>query len=84
VRAFRSIEAHTDLSGGLHFLASKEPLAIASGAVLAAHLPPAAVRDLVEWGPASRAEDIFNSVLSGEVPLERIIAIAPRVPALNG
>jgi spermidine synthase len=83
VRAFRSIEAHTDLSGGLHFLASKEPLAITSGAVLAARLPLAAARDLVEWGPASTAEDMFNSMLSGEVPLESIIALAPRVPALT-
>ena len=83
VRAFQSIEAHTDLSGGLHFLASREPLTIANGSVLAGRLPASAALDLVEWGPASTAEDQFSSLLRGEVPIDTLIAAASRVPTLT-
>ena len=78
VRAFRSVEGW-----GLHFLASDSPIPPYSSADLASHLPPAAVADLVEWGPGSTAQEQFARVLKQEVPLEQIIARAPDIPALR-
>ncbi|HQT93977.1 MAG TPA: hypothetical protein PK435_05035 [Thermoanaerobaculaceae bacterium] len=78
VRVFGSLEGW-----GLHFLASMEPIPPASGAELARRMPPAAVRDLLEWGPASTAEAEFNLVLAREVPLADILSCAPGVAALE-
>jgi spermidine synthase len=78
VRAFQSIEGW-----GLHFLASLQPLTIVRGSVLASRLPRSAALDLVEWGPKLTAVDQFEAVLRREVPLNSLIAKAPRVPALR-
>jgi predicted membrane-bound spermidine synthase len=78
VRVFRSIEGW-----GYHFLASKSPLPSPSAALLASRLPPAAVRDLLEWGPASTAEQQFAGVLNQELSLDGLIALDPGVPALQ-
>ncbi|MGA9979864.1 MAG: fused MFS/spermidine synthase, partial [Candidatus Sulfotelmatobacter sp.] len=78
VRVFRSIEGW-----GYHFLASQSPLPSLSAAVLASRLPPAAVADLLEWGPASTAEQQFAEVLNQELSLDSLIALDPAVPALQ-
>ena len=78
VRVFRSVE-----NWGFHLLASDSPIPSFSAATLASHLPAAAAADLIEWGPASTAEDQFARVLKQEVPLDEIIATAPNVPALQ-
>ncbi len=78
VRVFGSMEGW-----GLHFLASMEPIPPASGAELAARMPAAAVRDLLEWGPASTAAAEFDLVLAREVPLTDILRYAPGVAALS-
>jgi hypothetical protein len=87
-RAFREEFAHAQgflsVEGwGLHLLGSGAPMAPASAAVLAGRLSPEAARDLVEWGPAATAADQFSLVLDRQVPLEAVLAGAPRVPALR-
>ena len=52
VRAFGSMEGW-----GTHFLASKTPIPLLTASELAKKLPAAAATDLLEWGPASTAED---------------------------
>jgi hypothetical protein len=78
VRAFQSVEGW-----GYHLIASKHPVQIPPAPVLAARLPPAAVQDLLEWGPAPTAEDQFEAVLKAEAPIEQIFELARRAPALQ-
>ncbi len=78
VRVFRSIEGW-----GFHFLSSMNPIPVTPGSVLASRLPPDAIADLLEWGPALTAEQQFSLVLERELPLETLIAVAPDVPALQ-
>ena len=78
VRAFRSIEGW-----GCHFLASNSQLPPLSAADLAGRLPPAAVADLLEWGPAPTAEQQFAGVLNQELSLDSLMAEDPGVPALQ-
>jgi spermidine synthase len=77
-RAFQSMEGW-----GLHFLASLQPLTTVRASVLASRLPRSAALDLVEWGPKLTAVEQFETVLRREVPLDSLIAKAPRVPALT-
>lgn len=77
VRVFHSVQGW-----GNHFLASTSPLTLASAAVLASRLPPAAVSDLLEFGPAKSAEQQF--ALVSEFPVDSLIRRAPgNVPALQ-
>ena len=46
-------------------------------------MPAKAAQDLIEWGPESSAEQQFSILLSRELPLDQIIARAPRIPALE-
>lgn len=78
VLVFRSIEGV-----GLHFLASFQPLRRRTGAELAERLPPAAVRDLLEWGPASTAPVQFQTVLDRESSLQALVRLAPDAPMLT-
>jgi spermidine synthase len=78
VRVFHSIEGW-----GYHFLASQSPLPSPSAATLASHMPPAAVADLIEWGPAPNAEQQFAGVLNQELSLDGLIEQDPGVPALQ-
>ena len=68
---------------GTHFLASMQPLRGWTAAELAAHTPPQAARDLVEWGPQADAEHQFAALLANETLLEQMTAEAPDVPALK-
>jgi spermidine synthase len=78
VRAFPSV-----LGGGLHFLASEQPLPLRSAVDLAREMPEAAARDLVAWGPHETAQAQFEPVLAEEQPLAKLIALAPGVPTLT-
>ncbi len=78
VRAFVSMEGW-----GLHLLASTSPLPSLTASALASRLPPAAVADLLEWGPASTAEGQFELVLSREIPVDVLTRTAPGVAALE-
>ncbi len=78
VRAFQSFDGY-----GIHFLASMEPLPLAPSSVLAARLPATAASDFVEWGPSATSQQQFDLVLSHEVPLEKLLAQDPRVPAMQ-
>lgn len=78
VRAFGSVQGW-----GIHFLASMTPMANFSAAELANKLPPDASRDLMEWGPASSAQEQFEIVLRKETSLDSLIRRAPDAPSLQ-
>jgi spermidine synthase len=78
VRVFHSVEGW-----GYHFLASESPLPSPSAAALAGRMPPAAAADLIEWGQAPDAEQMFARVLNQELSLDSLIEQAPGVPALQ-
>jgi spermidine synthase len=79
VRAFHAME------GGdcYHFLASMMPIPRRTGEELLVRMPPAAVMDLLEWGPANVAQDEWKLVLAGEVSPEALIALSPNTPELE-
>ena len=78
VRVFRSVEGW-----GYHFLAGSRPLPERTAAALAAKLPSAATRDLLEWGPYRTAEEQFNAVLEKGIPLQSLIDPDPAAPILT-
>ena len=68
---------------GVHVLASMQPIPRMTPAELARRLPPAAVADLLEWGPATSAEDQFNLVLAKEIPVDAALRGMPWVLPLD-
>jgi spermidine synthase len=78
IRVFHSVDGW-----GYHFLASKRPLPNWTAAELAAHLPPRAAADLIEWGPQPTPEGQFAQILKNEISLDQMIAEAPDTPALR-
>ena len=46
-------------------------------------MPAIAVEDMLDWGPQPTPERQFAVVLNQELPLEGMIAEAPRIPALR-
>jgi spermidine synthase len=78
VRAFRSLDDF-----GVHFLASMSPIPNLTASELAAKLPPAAVQDLLEWGPASDAKQQFQLMLSRERSMTALMQAAPNMLALQ-
>jgi hypothetical protein len=78
VRVFSSVEGW-----GFHFLAANRPLALRKAADLAALLPPAAKIDLLAWGPFSTPEAQFQKVLDKEIPIDNVISLDTKVPALT-
>ena len=68
---------------GVHVLASMQPIPRMTPAELARRLPPAAVADLLEWGPAASAEDQFNLVLAKEIPVDAALRGMPWVLPLD-
>ncbi len=78
VRVFGSIEGW-----GYHFLASEQPIPDTPASQLAAKMPPAAVADMLEWGPYHTAQQQIQAFLSREIPISSLIAKNPSVPALS-
>jgi predicted membrane-bound spermidine synthase len=68
VRVFGSIDGW-----GLHFMASALPMARLPVSTLAGRLPPAAARDLVEWGPTSSVASQFEIVYGRERRIQDLI-----------
>jgi predicted membrane-bound spermidine synthase len=82
--SFRDVRAFGLIEGwGYHFLASAAPMNRLPAATLAGRLPPAAVRDLLEWGPTSSALSQFETVLGQERPIQDLIQAHPSAPLLT-
>ena len=63
---------------GLLFLASDDPIEIRTPASLVQRMPATAIRDLLEWGPEMTPENELADILDNEVPIETVIAQAPK------
>ena len=80
VQVFASMEGR---GGGLHFLASEQPIPERTPAEAAERLPPAARADLIEWGPQRSAEAQLASVLDRKRSFQLLIDRAPNAPVLS-
>jgi hypothetical protein len=70
-QSFPYVRGMVSMEGwGVHFLASMSPIPNLTAAELARRMPPAAVADMLEWGPARTAEGQFAMLLSKEVSLD--------------
>ena len=78
VRVFRGMEGW-----GWHFLASDRPIPLRTAAELVARMPPAAVSDMMEWGPAPSPEQQVNLLLDHESSADAIIALSPATATLT-
>ena len=78
VRVFHSFEGW-----GGHFLASLRPIDMPPASVLAARMPPSAVADMLEWGPATTAGEQFRLMLDREMSVASLLAFAPTAPAMS-
>ncbi len=82
--SFRDVRVFGSTEGwGYHFLASPSLIDRLPPATLAARLPPAAARDLIEWGPAANAADQFAIVLMREHQIQDLIQGDPAAPLLT-
>jgi len=68
---------------GFHFLASMEPIADRTALELMVRMPPAAVTDMMEWGPAQTPQEQFDLMLRQEIRPQQLIALSPETPALE-
>ncbi len=66
-------------NGGCHFIASLSPIPVISAGEMVQKMPPEAKKDLVEWSPGQKPEDIFNSYLSQEVDPKKMLNKDPGV-----
>jgi spermidine synthase len=78
VRVFPGIQGW-----GWHFLASERPIPKRTAAELVARMPPDAVSDMMEWGPAASPEEQVNLLLSHESSTDAVIALSPATAALD-
>ncbi len=67
---------------GYHFLASMQPIPKRSAEELLARMPPAAVTDMLEWGPATSGQSQLALMLDGETSPQSLIALSPDTPEL--
>jgi spermidine synthase len=78
VRVFGSVE-----HWGWHFLSSDRPIPTRTASELLARIPPPAVTDMMEWGPAATPERQLDLMLSQEMKPGDLIALAPQTPPLS-
>jgi spermidine synthase len=78
VRVFRSVE-HL----GWHFLASDRPIPARAAPELLARMPPQAVTDMMEWGPAATPDQQIDLMLSQELAIGELIGLSPCTPPLS-
>lgn len=78
IRVYHSIEGW-----GWHFLASMQPIPDRTAAELVARMPAAAIKDMMEWGPAATPEGQFQRILSSQLPIETLTSAAPDTPMLT-
>jgi spermidine synthase len=82
IRVLRSVNPRIANEFSFRFLASDRPLPRRTASELAERMPPAALRDLMEWSNEASAEHEFATVLDGEISPDQMIAEAPLAPAL--
>jgi len=68
---------------GHHFLASMQPIPKRSAEELLARMPPAAVADMLEWGPATTGQRQLALMLDEEMSPRDLIALSPDTPELT-
>jgi spermidine synthase len=68
---------------GYHYLASMKPIPDRTASELVARMPPSAITDMMEWGPATTPEEQFERMLSHEISPKQLIALSPKTPALQ-
>jgi spermidine synthase len=73
---------------GFHLLCSDQPIPARSAQQLVQRMPAGAVADFAEWGPSpsgpeAAAQDKFASLLGQEIPMEKLLNVAPNAPALT-
>jgi spermidine synthase len=78
LRVFRSIAGW-----GFHFTAGDQPIPRPTAEEMVQRMPPAAVKDMMEWGPEATPEQQFAVVLNSECSISQIIALAPAAPAME-
>ena len=81
---FPYVKMYVSVEGwGVHFFASTRPLSDLSPAEMAQRTPPAAVRDLLEWGPAKTAQAQYAAVLQHPADQSHYLSLDPSAPALD-
>lgn len=78
VRVYRSVTGW-----GWHFLASMSPIPERNASDLVARMPPAAVKDMMEWGPAATPAEQFDRILSTKTTLQELIGGASDTPPMQ-
>lgn len=74
VRCFDSVQGW-----GSHLIGSLEPIEPLTAAQLAARMPPAAQRDLMEWSNTGNLPDYLNEVLNREMPMDKVLNPDPNI-----
>lgn len=86
VRAFKPLPetvAQAKSREGWHFLARMRPISHQTAVEFVRHMPAKAIRDMMEWGPATTPEEQFEIILSSETKPGELIARVPEAPALR-
>jgi predicted membrane-bound spermidine synthase len=78
VRVFHSLEGE-----GWHFLASERPIPVRTAEELVARMPPDALADMMEWGPAQTPVQQVKLLLDHQKSIDEIIALSPETVALS-
>jgi spermidine synthase len=82
--SFPYVRVYHSIGGwGYHFLAATHPLPEWTPEQLVQHMPAAAVKDLIEWGPEKTPERQFANILGRGLTLDEMIAEQPNAPALQ-
>ena len=74
IRCFGSIDP-----GGIHILASLDPIEPCTAKELAARLPADAKKDLLEWSPSPDLTDYFGLVLANELDIKACLNPNPEI-----
>jgi len=80
VNSFRFVRCFVSVGDlGVHVLASQQPILNASGEQIAARMPAAAAKDLLEWTPSKDLASCVNELMSKEVRVESLLNSDPSV-----
>ncbi len=84
-QVFPYVRIYGPVDGGLgyHFFASETPIPERTAVELMARMPPTAVADMMEWGPAKTPEQQFDLMLAQELRPQQLIALSPQTPVLE-
>jgi spermidine synthase len=80
VNSFTYVRAYPSVAGwGYHFLASMSPIESLAVEEISQRLPQRARCDLLEWSGGRELQDYLRPVLSGEIPLQRLLSPELRI-----